>query len=173
MDELTNPFRPGAGTSPPALLGRDELIKGFGTTVRRAIAGKPGRSLMPIGFAASARRYFGKTVFRQDGIAEPVRRDRRAGGACGRLHRSAGVRRLALAARVRKILLDYDNKKKIAKVLEALRVLKTFALQLPDGSRVSLDVDAIAGSADSGNLSDDVTDLLVAAGEAAAERDGC
>jgi hypothetical protein len=32
-------------------------------------------------------------------------------------------------------------------------------------------VDALAGSADSGNLSDDVTDLLVATGEAAKERD--
>jgi hypothetical protein len=57
-------------------------------------------------------------------------------------------------------------------VLRALRVLKAFTLQLPDGSSVSLDVDALAGSADSGNLQDDVTDLVVAAGEAAVERDG-
>lgn len=50
-------------------------------------------------------------------------------------------------------------------------MLKTFSLQLPDGAKVSLDVEALAGSADSDNLSDDVTDLLVAAGEAATERD--
>ena len=56
-------------------------------------------------------------------------------------------------------------------MLKALRVLKTFTLHLPDGSTVSLDVDALVGAADSGNLTDDVTDLLVAAGEAAAERD--
>ena len=49
--------------------------------------------------------------------------------------------------------------------------MKTFALHLPDGSTVSLDVDRAGGSADSGNLTDDVTDLLVAAGEAAADRD--
>jgi DNA-binding CsgD family transcriptional regulator len=49
-------------------------------------------------------------------------------------------------------------------------VLKTFTLQLPDGARVSIDVDALSGVADSGNLADDVTDLLVACGEAARDR---
>lgn len=57
MDEYTNPYRPGAGTSPPALLGRDVLITHFDTTVRRALARRPGKSLMPIGL-----RGVGKTV---------------------------------------------------------------------------------------------------------------
>jgi hypothetical protein len=83
----------------------------------------------------------------------------------------SGDFRALLATRLRKILLAYDNQKKTAKVLKALRVLKIFSLQLPDGSKVSIDVDALAGAADSGNLSDDVTDLLIAAGEAARERD--
>jgi hypothetical protein len=83
----------------------------------------------------------------------------------------SGDFRALLATRLRKILLAYDNERKTAKVLKALRVLKTFSLQLPDGSKVSIGVDALAGSADSGNLSDDVTDLLVATGEAAKERD--
>jgi len=163
MDELTNPFRPGAGTSPPALLGRDDLIDHFGTTVRRAMAGRPGKSLMPIGL-----RGVGKTVLlnRFAQIAEYE------GLAVGFIEApESGDFRSLLTNRLRKILLGYDNKKKTAKVLKALRVLKTFSLQLPDGSKVPLDVDALAGSADSGNLSDDVTDLLVAAGEAAAERD--
>jgi hypothetical protein len=75
-----------------------------------------------------------------------------------------------LVNRLRKILFAYDNERKTAKVLKALRILKTFSLQLPDGSRLSIDVDALAGSADSGNLAEDVTDLLVSAGEAADER---
>ncbi|MGI8938193.1 MAG: ATP-binding protein [Iamia sp.] len=41
----------------------------------------------------------------------------------------------------------------------------------PDGSRFAIDVEALAGAADSGDLSEDVTDLLLAAGEAAQERD--
>lgn len=163
MDELTNPFRPGAGTSPPALLGRDQLIDHFGTTVRRAIAGKPGKSLMPIGL-----RGVGKTVL-LNRFAEIAEQE---GLAVGFIEApESGDFRALLAGRLRKILLAYDNHKKTAKVLKALRVLKTFSLQFPDGSKLSLDVDALAGSADSGNLSDDVTDLLVAAGEAASERD--
>ncbi len=57
MDELSNPYRPGAGAQPPALIGRDELINRFGVTLRRALIGKPGKSLMPIGL-----RGVGKTV---------------------------------------------------------------------------------------------------------------
>ena len=163
MDEFTNPFRPGAGTSPPALLGRDELIAQFSMTVRRAITGRPGKSLMPIGL-----RGVGKTVLlnRFTEIAD------QEGFAVGFIEApESGDFRALLATRLRKILLAYDNKRKTAKVLKALRVLKTFSLQLPDGSKISIGVDALAGSADSGNLSDDVTDLLVATGEAAKERD--
>jgi len=163
MDEFTNPYRPGAGTSPPALLGRDDLLSHFDTTVRRAISGRPGKSLMPIGL-----RGVGKTVLltRFSEIAE------QAGFAVGAIEApESGDFASLLATRLRRILLAYDNERKTAKVLKALRVLKAFTMQLPDGSQVSIDVDALVGSADSGNLSDDVTDLLVAAGEAAAERD--
>ena len=57
MDPLENPYRPGAGTAPPAMLGRDELIDAFGVTIRRALDGRPGKSYMPIGL-----RGVGKTV---------------------------------------------------------------------------------------------------------------
>lgn len=162
MDEFSNPYRPGAGTNPPALLGRDELISHFEAIIRRAIAGRPGKSLMPIGL-----RGVGKTVL-LNRFAEIAERE---GAAVGFIEApESGDFRLLLAARLRKILLAYDNERKTAKVLKALRVLKTFTLQLPDGSKVSIDVDALTGSADSGNLSDDITDLLVATGEASAER---
>jgi hypothetical protein len=52
-------------------------------------------------------------------------------------------------------------------VLRAMGVLKAFSLNLPDGTAVSLNVDAIGGEADSGLLAEDLTDLLVAVGEAA------
>jgi hypothetical protein len=79
--------------------------------------------------------------------------------------------RVLLAIHLRRILLDLDRMGAGKQaVLKALRVLKTFTLQLPDGGKIAIDVDPLAGSADSGNLSEDVTELLVAAGEAAAER---
>ena len=101
MDEFTNPFRPGAGTSPPALLGRDELIAQFSMTVRRAITGRPGKSLMPIGL-----RGVGKTVLlnRFTEIAD------QEGFAVGFIEApESGDFRALLATRLRKILLAYDN----------------------------------------------------------------
>lgn len=78
--------------------------------------------------------------------------------------------RSLLVNRLRKVLLTLDAGKPSAKVLRALRILKTFSLQTPDGTRFSIDVDALRGEADSGDLVDDVTDVLLAVGEAAADR---
>jgi hypothetical protein len=52
-------------------------------------------------------------------------------------------------------------------------VLKSFSLTVsPDGSvTAGIEVDAVEGMADTGNLSDDLTDLLVALGEAAQDRE--
>ena len=36
MDPVRNPYSPGAGTPPPALAGRDQLIEEFGIAIRRA-----------------------------------------------------------------------------------------------------------------------------------------
>jgi hypothetical protein len=162
VDELTNPYRPGAGTSPPALLGRDGLIDGFGVALRRTLAGRPGKTIMPIGL-----RGVGKTVLlnRFVEIAETE------GAAIGYLEAPEnGGFALQLAARLRQILMGFDREQRTARVFRALRILKAFTLQLPDGSRLSLDVESEPGLADSGNLSDDLTDLLVAVGEAVVER---
>ncbi len=49
-------------------------------------------------------------------------------------------------------------------------MLRSFTYTLPNGSSIALGVDAVGGQADSGDLSEDLTDLLVAAGRAAHER---
>lgn len=82
---------------------------------------------------------------------------------------SAAFRTL-LAIRLRRVLLDLDNGPAKRAITKALGVLRSFTLQIPDGSSIGIGVDALAGQADSGILSEDLTDLLVAAGEAAAER---
>ena len=58
------------------------------------------------------------------------------------------------------------------RALRAAAVLKSFTLTFsPDGKLTAgLDVDALAGAADSGALSEDLSDLLVAVGDAAAEQ---
>jgi len=160
MEELDNPYRPGAGTPPPALIGRDELINRFGVTVRRAVGGRPGKSLMPIGL-----RGVGKTVllnrFRDIAAQEGLK--------VGMIEApETGSFPSLLAARLRRILYDLSSGPVSTAVTKALRVLKTFTYQLPDGSRLSIDIDALQGFADSGHLPDDLSDLLQAVGEAAA-----
>ena len=120
MDELENPYRPGAGTQPPALLGRDQLIGLFGTTIRRALAGKPGKSVIPIGL-----RGVGKTVLlnRFAQIAE------HEGFEVAFIEApETGEFQSQLVNRLRKVLLTFDGKQIGTKVLRALRVLKTFSL---------------------------------------------
>jgi hypothetical protein len=163
MDPLDNPYRPGAGTAPPALLGRDELLDRFGITIRRALSAKTGKSLMPIGL-----RGVGKTVllnrFEEVASAEGLQ--------CGFIEApETGDFRTLFAVRLRKILLSLERGGTTKAVQRALAVLKSFSLRLPDGSQISVNVEPLAGFADSGVLSEDVSDLLVAAGEAAKSKD--
>ena len=101
MDELLNPYRPGAGTPPPALIGRDALIDRFGVTLRRSVDGRPGKSLMPIGL-----RGVGKTVL-LNRFAEIAEME---GLEVGFIEAPEGGGFLApLAGRLRGILLRLDR----------------------------------------------------------------
>jgi len=161
MDRLENPYRPGAGTPPPALVGRDELIDGFGVTLRRAVAGRPGKSYMPVGL-----RGVGKTVLLNRFVAIAEQEGMKVGFI--EAPETGGLSQM-IAVRLRRVLLELSDGPVRRAVARALGVLKSFTLQLPDGSSLSLGVGALAGQADSGILSEDLTDLLVAAGQATAE----
>lgn len=78
--------------------------------------------------------------------------------------------RVLLAGRLRRVLLGLERSGVSSAIHRALKVLKSFSYQLPDGSSVTLDVTPEAGQADSGVLVDDVTDLLVAVGEEVRDR---
>ncbi len=163
MDAFDNPFRPGAGTPPPALVGRDELVEKYDVALRRALTGRPGKSLMPIGL-----RGVGKTVLLNR--FQEIARDRGLRIAFIEASESGDFKRL-LVTRLRSVLLELDQGPVSRAVKRALGILKSFTYTLPDGTSVSLDVDAVAGSADSGVLSEDMSDLLTALGEAARDRD--
>lgn len=162
MDAFSNPFRPGAGTPPPALVGRDELIGKYEIALRRAMAGRPGKSIVPIGL-----RGVGKTV-----LLNRFYEIARAQGVHVSLieaPESGDFKRL-MATRLRSVLLELDQGSVSRAVKRALGVLKSFTYTLSDGSAIGLNVDAVAGSADSGILSEDTADLLTAVGEAARDR---
>jgi AAA ATPase-like protein len=46
MDPRTNPYAPGAGTPPPELAGRDQVIEQAAIALDRIRAGRPARSLV-------------------------------------------------------------------------------------------------------------------------------
>lgn len=144
------------------MVGRDELIDKYSVALRRTLAGRPGKSVMPIGLWG-----VGKTVLlnRFHKMAQDE------GLTVGFIEapESGDFKRL-LATRLRSNLLELDDGPVSRAVKRALGTLKSFTYNLPDGGAISLNVDAITGSADSGILAEDTTDLLVAIGEAAKDR---
>jgi hypothetical protein len=66
--------------------------------------------------------------------------------------RESGDFKRMLATRLRSILLELDEGPVSRAVKRALATLRSFAYTLPDGSSIALNVDPIAGSADSGVL---------------------
>lgn len=57
MDRVRNPYRPGAGSRPPALVGRDRAIDQMDVALQRMLLGRDGRSQMLTGLKG-----VGKTV---------------------------------------------------------------------------------------------------------------
>ena len=67
MDPEDNPFSPGAGSPPPALTGRDDLIASANVAVGRALKGRNARGIILLGL-----RGVGKTVLLNhiEGVAD-------------------------------------------------------------------------------------------------------
>src|SRR6266851_164812 len=57
MDAVSNPYAPGAGSQPPELAGRDDVLDRTRTTLARVQRGRPAKSFMLVGL-----RGVGKTV---------------------------------------------------------------------------------------------------------------
>jgi len=162
MDPLSNPYRPGAGTNPPALIGRNDLIDRFGISMRRTLAGKPGKSMIPIGL-----RGVGKTVL----VNRFVEISANEGFEVVYIEApERGDFAILLAAKLRRVLLSFQHGPVSRSANKALGVLKSFTLALPNGASIRIEPEPFIGLADSGMLAEDVTDVLVAAGEAAQSR---
>jgi hypothetical protein len=160
VDAVSNPYSPGAGTRPPALVGREEQIDAMDVSLQRLLKGRDGRSQMLTGL-----RGVGKTVMLNE--FEVLAESR------GFFHEHIEVSEdgdLAprLAAAFRRVLLAMDARKRIGeRVKRALGVLKAFSLRLPNGPEIYIDVDAVFGPADSGDLATDLSGLFVELGEVA------
>jgi hypothetical protein len=75
-----------------------------------------------------------------------------------------------LARLARRALLAVSPAKRMkARARRAAAVFKAFTLRTPEGLEIGVDVEALLGQGDSGDLGDDLSDLFLALGEAAAE----
>lgn len=163
MDPIQNPYTPGAGSRPPALTGRDAEIHAFRILIERVRSGRPEKSLLVTGL-----RGVGKTVllstFRD--LAES------AGFKTAETEVTHETGFKPMMARLgRRVLLELNPIEKVKdRALHAARVFKAFTLKMPGGFEIGVDIDAVRGKADSGNLSEDLSDLLTALGEAAREK---
>lgn len=164
MDPVRNPYAPGAGQQPPELAGRDSELHNFEVILERAIAGRPVRSPMLCGL-----RGVGKTVLLNALRSQALHRGWGTGKIEGRADQSL---RQPMAQALHRALREVGGRTADAGRLRRLMgVLKSFSLKSsPDGSwAVSLDVDAAAGRADSGDLETDLSELFSDTAEAAAE----
>lgn len=162
MDPIRNPYTPGAGSRPPALAGRDAQLEAFRVLLERLRRGRPEKSMIITGL-----RGVGKTVLLNTfgSIAEEVR----FATAFTEITHETEFRPL-MARLIRRVLLTLspvDRMKERAR--RAAAVFKAFTLKLPDGPEISIDVEAALGRADSGDLGEDLADLFVEVGRAAAE----
>ncbi len=166
MDPVRNPYAPGAGTRPPELAGRREILDAASIAIQRVQAGRFAKSFIFIGL-----RGVGKTVL----LNEVTRIADRLG--CKTLYVEATDRKplaLLLVPQLRQLLLSLDT---MAKATDAtkrgLRVLKSFVNSVSvkvDGVDLGLSIPPETGVADSGDLQTDLTALFVAVGEAAKSR---
>lgn len=167
MDPRTNPYSPGAGTPPPELAGRDELLERASIALDRVRAGRSARSLILWGL-----RGVGKTV-----LLNQIRLDAEARGFISAKIEAPEGKSLpaSLAPALRAALLRLDRLQAVkAKASDAMAALAGFvgALRLRYGDiEASIDVTGQRGLADSGDLELDLSDLISAVGEAAQARD--
>ena len=166
MDEVRNPFVPGAGTQPPELAGRHEILDQAAVVLSRAEQGRSAKSFMLIGL-----RGVGKTVLLVR--IEQMARERHLLAMLVEAPEDKPLPKL-LVHPLRQILLKLDRQEAVSEhVRRGLRVLKSFAkgLKAKYGDlEVGIDLDPEVGSADSGDFERDLTDLIVAVGEAAKSR---
>jgi hypothetical protein len=167
MDPRTNPYAPGAGTPPPELAGRDEAIEKAAVALDRIRAGRAAKSLIFYGL-----RGVGKTV-----LLNHIRKDAEARGIVAVSMEAPEERSFPalLAPSLRSALIRLDRMEALKEgARKARRALAGFVSSLKfkyQDIEMQVDVDPEKGLADSGDLDNDLGDLLTAVGEAAAERE--
>ena len=163
MDPIKNPFSPGAGSPPPELVGRDDIIDKAKILFGRVRQGKSEKSLMLVGL-----RGVGKTVLLNE--IEKYAKAAQYNTIMLEAHENKNLVAF-LAPSLRALLFQFDRMASLnEKVKRGLRVLKSFfsSIKVTIGDvEFGLDIEPERGFADSGDLEVDLPNLFVAIAEAA------
>ena len=161
MDRILNPFAPGAGTQPPELAGRDQILENARVVLGRIKAGRSAKSQMLLGL-----RGVGKTVLlnRLDVLAEELHYLRVVLEAPEDRHLAE-----MLVPKLRSLLNQLslvDKARAFAR--RGLGVLRAFAAAFKlSAGEYEFGVQSEVGVADSGSLDIDLPELLLAVAGAA------
>lgn len=161
-----NPYTPDAGAEPHYLAGREHELEAFRVLLRRLKRGHTDQSMIVVGL-----RGVGKTVLLNSfrAITEEEG-DLVAVEAEITKHESFGPR---MGALVRRALFGVAPSAKWKhRGRRAAEVLRSFQVTVSPRGELTTSVggvDPLEGTADSGNLADDLTDVFISLGEAAAE----
>lgn len=163
MDPVRNPYSPGAGSPPPALVGRDRERETFDIAVQRLTQGRSAKSQLLTGLRGTGKtvllREFGRIAGYHDWVHEKIEATEDLAFVEGI---SILVRNALLRLRVRDRIRD--------RVRRAFGALTAFRItyRVPDiGINVDLGVEPAVGRADTGVLDEDLADLFIEVGEAA------
>jgi hypothetical protein len=165
MDPRRNPYAPGAGTPPPELAGRDDIIERADIALFRIRENRAARSVILYGL-----RGVGKTV-----LLQRIRQNAEESGLVPVVLEAPEDRSLpaVLGPALRATLIRMNIGAKASHYLhKALGALASFgrAAKIKYGDvEFNMDFEVSQGVADSGDLESDLADLLMAVGEAARE----
>ncbi|MBU6301922.1 MAG: AAA family ATPase [Verrucomicrobia bacterium] len=163
MDPIRNPYAPGAGSPPPELAGRDQLLETVRIAMERVRIGRASKSVLMVGL-----RGVGKTV-----LLDRMRELAESSGIETLREEAPENRSLPalLAPGLRVCLLRLSRKERAKDLAQrALRALAGFAKALKvkyEDLEVGVDLEPEPGLADNGDLERDLLDLLVSTAEAA------
>jgi hypothetical protein len=166
MDPRNNPYAPGAGSPPPELAGRDEIIERAAVALDRIRAKRAARSLILYGL-----RGVGKTV-----LLNKISLDAEARGFATVPIEAPEERSLPslLAPALRAALIRLSRGEALRTAARrAFKTLGSFVNSLKvkfEDIEVSTEFGTEKGIADSGDLELDLADLLSQIGHAAVER---
>lgn len=161
MDPVRNPFAPGAGSQPPELAGRQDILQDAEIALQRVLLGRHDRSQILLGLRGT-----GKTV-----LLNKIEQIAEAHGHLTAFIEAPEDQSLAelLYPKIHQVLRRLSLLEGAReKAYRAMRALRGFAsvFRVKVGN-VSLSVDPEEGAADSGNLEYDLSELFVRVGEAA------